>query len=149
MVRRCARRRQRALVPGARGQEARQPRHAFGEPRVVGREAPAHEAFALRAEIHARRDAHVRVLQRVAATSEHQTTAKFFLGKMYYRLEILEEALALFPKIKTWKQVRGKNPDIRSDDPAEKRLAAALLFLQKLAAQRKAEKRATEMGEGA
>jgi superfamily II DNA or RNA helicase len=55
-----------------------------------------------------------------------------------------EEALALFPKIKTWKQVHGKNPDIRSEDPAEKRLAAALLFLQKLAAQRKAEKAATE-----
>lgn len=55
-----------------------------------------------------------------------------------------EEALSLFTKIKTWKQVHGKNPDIRSEDPAEKRLAAALLFLQKLAAQRKAEKAATE-----
>ncbi|SDS00703.1 DEAD/DEAH box helicase [Microbacterium paraoxydans] len=55
-----------------------------------------------------------------------------------------EEALSLFPKIKTWKQVHGKNPDIRSEDPAEKRLAAALLFLQKLAARRKAEKAATE-----
>lgn len=55
-----------------------------------------------------------------------------------------EEALSLFPKIKTWKQVHGKNPDIRSEDPAEKRLAAALLLLQKLAAQRKAEKAATE-----
>jgi len=58
-----------------------------------------------------------------------------------------EEALALFPKIKTWKQVHGKNPDIRSEDPAEKKLAAALLFLQKLAAKRKAEKAATQMGE--
>lgn len=55
-----------------------------------------------------------------------------------------EEALALFPKIKTWKQVHGKNPDIRSEDATEKRLAAALLFLQKLAAQRKAEKAATD-----
>jgi hypothetical protein len=55
-----------------------------------------------------------------------------------------EEGLALFPKIKTWKQVNGKNPDIRSEDPTEKRLAAALLFLQKLAAQRKAEKAAME-----
>lgn len=55
-----------------------------------------------------------------------------------------EEALALFPKIKTWKQVHGKNPDIRSEDEAEKRLAVALLFLQKLAAQRKAEKAATD-----
>lgn len=58
-----------------------------------------------------------------------------------------EEALALFPKIKTWRQVHGKNPDIRSEDPEEKRLAAALLFLQKLATKRKAEKAATEMGE--
>nr|WP_223160381.1 MULTISPECIES: DEAD/DEAH box helicase [unclassified Leucobacter] len=58
-----------------------------------------------------------------------------------------EEALALFPKIKTWKQVHGKNPDIRSEDPEEKRLATALLFLQKLATKRKAEKAATEMGE--
>lgn len=56
-----------------------------------------------------------------------------------------EEALALFPKIKTWTQVHGKNPDIRSEDPAEKRLASALLFLQKRAAQRKAEKAATEI----
>ena len=40
------------------------------------------------------------VMQRVAATSEHQTTAKFFLGKMYYRLEILDEALVLFQEVK-------------------------------------------------
>jgi len=40
------------------------------------------------------------VLQRVAATSEHQTTAKFFLGKMYYRLEILDEALELFKEVR-------------------------------------------------
>ncbi|PFG20733.1 DEAD/DEAH box helicase [Serinibacter salmoneus] len=56
-----------------------------------------------------------------------------------------EEALALFPKIKTWKQVHGKSPDLRSEDPAERRLAAALLFLQKRAAQRKAEKAAAEV----
>jgi lipopolysaccharide biosynthesis regulator YciM len=40
------------------------------------------------------------VLQRVAATSAHQTTAKFFLGKMYYRLEILDEALVLFQEVR-------------------------------------------------
>ncbi|HWQ10285.1 MAG TPA: tetratricopeptide repeat protein [Holophaga sp.] len=40
------------------------------------------------------------VLQRVAATSVHQTTAKFFLGKMYYRLEILDEALVLFQEVR-------------------------------------------------
>ena len=58
-----------------------------------------------------------------------------------------EEALALYPKIKTWVQVNGKRPDLRSDDPAEKRMAAALLFLQKLKQNREAEKAATEMGE--
>lgn len=56
-----------------------------------------------------------------------------------------EEALALFPKIKTWVQVNGRKPDSRSEDPTEKRLAAALMFLQKLKQQREAEKRATEM----
>lgn len=56
-----------------------------------------------------------------------------------------EEALALYPKIKTWVQVNGKRPDLRSDDPTEKRMATALLFLQKLKQQREAEKAATEM----
>ncbi|WIB34322.1 DEAD/DEAH box helicase [Curtobacterium sp. MCSS17_005] len=55
-----------------------------------------------------------------------------------------EEALAMYPKIKTWVQVHGKRPDLRSDDPAEKRMATALLFLQKLKQQREAEKAATE-----
>ncbi|WP_068479755.1 DEAD/DEAH box helicase [Pseudoclavibacter helvolus] len=55
-----------------------------------------------------------------------------------------EEALALYPKIKTWVQVNGKRPDLRSDDPAERRMAAALLFLQKLTQQRRAEQTATE-----
>lgn len=55
-----------------------------------------------------------------------------------------EEALALYPKIKTWVQVNGKRPDLRSDDPQERRMAAALLFLQKLKQQRLAEKAATE-----
>lgn len=58
-----------------------------------------------------------------------------------------EEALALYPKIKTWVQVNGKRPDLRSDDPTEKRMAAALLFLQKLKQKREAEKVATQMGE--
>jgi lipopolysaccharide biosynthesis regulator YciM len=40
------------------------------------------------------------MLQRIAATSAHQTTAKFFLGKMYYRLEILDEALVLFQEVR-------------------------------------------------
>ncbi|WP_299090500.1 DEAD/DEAH box helicase [uncultured Microbacterium sp.] len=57
-----------------------------------------------------------------------------------------EEALALFPKIQTWVKVNGRRPDVRADDPDEKRLATALLFLQKLKQQREAEKRATELG---
>ena len=40
------------------------------------------------------------VLRRVAATSEFITTAKFFLGKMLYRLEILDEALVLFQEVR-------------------------------------------------
>jgi len=40
------------------------------------------------------------VLRRVAATSEFTTTAKFFLGKMLYRLEILDEALVLFQEVR-------------------------------------------------
>lgn len=56
-----------------------------------------------------------------------------------------EEALALFPKIQTWVKVNGRRPDVRAEDPNEKRLATALLFLQKLKQQREAEKRATQM----
>ena len=56
-----------------------------------------------------------------------------------------EEALALFPKIQTWVKVNGRRPDVRAEDPNEKRLAAALLFLQKLKQRRAAEMRATEM----
>ena len=41
------------------------------------------------------------MLQRVAATSEHATTAKFFLGKMHYRLEMLEEALDMFQEVRS------------------------------------------------
>ena len=41
------------------------------------------------------------VLRRVAATSEHETLAKFFLGKMLYRLEILDEALDIFQEVKS------------------------------------------------
>jgi lipopolysaccharide biosynthesis regulator YciM len=40
------------------------------------------------------------VLRRVAATSQFVTTAKFFLGKMLYRLEILDEALVHFQEVK-------------------------------------------------
>src|SRR5512133_2680755 len=41
------------------------------------------------------------VMRRVAATSKHATTTKFFLGKMLYRLEILDEALDLFQEVRS------------------------------------------------
>ena len=41
------------------------------------------------------------VMRRVAATSKHATTGKFFLGKMLYRLEILDEALDLFQEVRS------------------------------------------------
>lgn len=41
------------------------------------------------------------LMRRVAATSRHATTAKFFLGKMLYRLEILDEALDLFQEVRS------------------------------------------------
>lgn len=56
-----------------------------------------------------------------------------------------EEALSLFPKIQNWVKVNGRRPDVRAEDPTEKHLAGALLFLQKLKQQREAEKRAANM----
>lgn len=41
------------------------------------------------------------VLRRIAATSEHAVLAKFFLGKMLYRLEILDEALEQFLEVRS------------------------------------------------
>ena len=41
------------------------------------------------------------VLERVASTTEHATTAKFFLGKMLYRLEILDRALDQFMEVRS------------------------------------------------
>ncbi|WP_306590320.1 tetratricopeptide repeat protein [Geothrix sp. 21YS21S-4] len=41
------------------------------------------------------------VMRKVAATSKHATTAKFFLGKMLYRLEILDEALDVFQEVRS------------------------------------------------
>ncbi len=47
------------------------------------------------------------------------------------RVEITdEEALAAWPKIQQWAKVNGRKPNVRSDDPTEKRYAEVLLFLQ-------------------
>lgn len=40
------------------------------------------------------------LLRKISAISEHVVTAKFFLGKMLYRLEILDEACALFEDVR-------------------------------------------------
>lgn len=56
-----------------------------------------------------------------------------------------EEALAAWPKIQTWAKVNGRKPDVRSDDPTEKRHAEVLLFLQRKKQERDASARATQM----
>lgn len=62
------------------------------------------------------------------------------------RIEISEEeALVLWPKLQVWAKVNGRKPDVRSDDPTEKRYAEALLFLQKKKQQHIAAQRATQM----
>lgn len=55
-----------------------------------------------------------------------------------------EDAFALFPKIKTWVKVNGRKPDMRSEDPTERRYAVARLHLQKLAQQHRASQRDDE-----
>ncbi|WP_395160064.1 DEAD/DEAH box helicase [Ilumatobacter sp.] len=48
------------------------------------------------------------------------------------RLEISEEeALLVWPKVQAFVRERGQKPDVRSPDPLERRLAEALLFIQK------------------
>ena len=60
------------------------------------------------------------------------------------RIEISdEEARILWPKIQVWAKVNGRKPDVRSDDPTERRYGEALLFLQKLKQRHLAEQRAS------
>lgn len=62
------------------------------------------------------------------------------------RIEISdEEALILWPKIQVWAKVNGRKPDVRSDEPTEKRYAETLLFLQRKKQQHLAAQRATQM----
>ena len=64
------------------------------------------------------------------------------------RIEISEEeARVLWPKIQVWAKVNGRKPDVRSDNPTEKRYAEAILFLQKLKQRHLAEQRATLVGD--
>lgn len=48
------------------------------------------------------------------------------------RIEITEEeVVVLWPKIKEFKRLNGVAPDMRAKDPAERRMAEAVLFVQK------------------
>ncbi|HCJ53500.1 DEAD/DEAH box helicase [Glutamicibacter arilaitensis] len=62
------------------------------------------------------------------------------------RVEVTEqEALQLWPKIQAWVKVNGHKPDVRSQDPTEKRYAETLLFLQRKKQQHVANQRATQV----
>lgn len=56
-----------------------------------------------------------------------------------------EEALTAWPKIRRWAKVNSRKPNVRSEDPTEKRYAEVLLFLQRKKQEREAGARATEM----
>ncbi len=47
-----------------------------------------------------------------------------------------EEAILLFPKVKTFVQEKGRQPNINALDPLEQRMAQALIFIQRLRQQR-------------
>lgn len=62
------------------------------------------------------------------------------------RVEISEqEALLLWPKVQAWAKVNGRKPDVRSEDPNEKRYAETLLFLQRKKQQHLANQRAAQI----
>ncbi len=52
-----------------------------------------------------------------------------------------EEALLLWPKIQQFSKVHQRRPEVRSDDPVEKRYAEVLLWLQRQKRERDAEAR--------
>jgi hypothetical protein len=61
------------------------------------------------------------------------------------RIEISEEeALLLWPKVQQFVKVNHRKPDIRADDPTEKRYAETLLFLQKKKREHDAQQRAVQ-----
>lgn len=61
------------------------------------------------------------------------------------RIEITEEeARLLWPKIQHFAKVNRRQPDVRSDDPTEKRYAEALLFLRKKKREYEAQQRLQE-----
>ncbi|WP_239378539.1 DEAD/DEAH box helicase [Dermabacter vaginalis] len=61
------------------------------------------------------------------------------------RVEVTEEeALAAWPKIQQWAKLNGR-PDVRSENPIEKRYAEILLFLQRKKQQKAAAQQAAKM----
>lgn len=56
-----------------------------------------------------------------------------------------EEALTAWPKIQQWAKVNGRKPNVRSDEPTEKRYAEVLLFLQRKKQERDAAARGAQM----
>lgn len=64
------------------------------------------------------------------------------------RVEVTEEeALSTWPKIQQWAKVNGRKPDVRSEEPTEKRYAEVLLYLQRKKQAREAAARATQMAD--
>ncbi|QPK79642.1 DEAD/DEAH box helicase family protein [Corynebacterium lizhenjunii] len=62
----------------------------------------------------------------------------------------LEEAMQLYPRVQAWVKTHNREPNRRSEDADEKKLAEALLVVRKAVADRKAEQAAqnrTEQGE--
>ncbi|MBX7136159.1 MAG: hypothetical protein K1X67_26100 [Fimbriimonadaceae bacterium] len=61
------------------------------------------------------------------------------------RVEVTEdEALTAWPKIQAWVKINGHKPNVRSEDPIEKRYAEILLYLQRKKQQRDAGQRDAE-----
>jgi superfamily II DNA or RNA helicase len=56
-----------------------------------------------------------------------------------------EEAFALFPRVQAWAKVNGRKPDVRAEDPTEKRYAEVVLYLQRLKQRHLADQRAAQM----
>ncbi|MBM7331627.1 hypothetical protein JS562_53515, partial [Agrobacterium sp. S2] len=64
------------------------------------------------------------------------------------RVEVTEEeALAAWPKIQQWAKVNGRKPNVRSEEPIERRYAEVILFLQRKKQERDAAARTTQMAD--
>ncbi|MCT1614875.1 ATP-dependent helicase, partial [Corynebacterium sanguinis] len=77
----------------------------------------------------------------ILSKSVNTSVLKLISDSIYAtRVEMsLEEALALIPQVRAWITANGREPDRRTEDSEERRLADALLVVRNAAAQRKAE----------